>query len=76
MPKKQSKKKAAPKKPAAKPALVPKMILFPADWLPVIDETRGKTKLSDFVRQCVLARIDSRGLSDPPGPGRPWPKNE
>lgn len=59
-----------------KPEMVQKVILFPADWIPRIDEARGEMKFSDFVRQAVLARIDSQGLSEPPSPGRPWPERE
>lgn len=58
--------------------LIRTQVKFPADWIAAIDSVRGDQDFSEFVRECVLARLPpakqktlspnpSRGL----GGGRP-----
>lgn len=63
-------KKSSRKKGAAVVKLVPKIIQWPSDWIERIDELRGETSFSDFVRQAVLAQIGQHGLSEVPGWGQ------
>jgi len=53
-----------------------KAIRWPKDWLKIIDELRGKQSFSEFVKDCVAARIGKRKLSEAPGPGRPKKSDE
>ena len=70
-----AKKKAEPKKPPEN-GLRPKLIQFPQDWIERIDAQRGGVSFSDFVRQAVLDKIDSMGLSEVPGWGQGrWKKD-
>lgn len=60
------KRKAKAPQPAE---LTTKLIKWPKDWIARIDEQRGEVSFSDFVRQAVLDKIGSQGLSELPGWG-------
>ena len=48
-----------------------RIVHFPAEWIPMIDEVRGEIPFSEFVREAVREKVGKRKLKATRKRGRP-----